>query len=119
MNFPSGKPSMHGLTKTALLVIVAGLAFIGLVGLALPVIPGLVFLFLAILMLARISTRFETLASRHSGFRQLRRRLRTMNMLHLKDRIKLGFWYCAGAVIRGTESGVNTLRKWLQSRASA
>ncbi len=118
MNFPSGKPSMHWLIKTILLVSVVGLAFIGLVGLVLPIIPGLVFLFLAVLLLTRISTRFDALASGHSGFQQLRRRWRTMNMLHVKDRIKLGFWYCAGALIRGADSGVKTLQQWLHSRTS-
>ena len=119
MNFPSRRPSMHWLTKTILLVIVGGLAFIGLVGLVLPIIPGLIFLFLAVLLLAKVSTRFDSLASRHSGFRQLRQRWRTLNMLRMQDRIKLGFWYCAGALIRGVESGVQTLRQWLQSRASS
>ncbi len=118
MKFPTGKPSLHWLTKTIQLVVVVGLAFVGLVGLVLPIIPGVVFLFLALLLLTRISTGFETLASGHSGFLHLRRRWHTLNMLQMKDRIKLGFWYGAGALIRGAESGVKTLRQWLQSRAS-
>lgn len=118
MNSHSGKPAMHWLSKTIFLVVAAGLLLIGLVGLVLPVIPGLIFLFLAVLLLARISTRFNTLASGHAGFRQLRRRWHTMNMLQVKDRIKLGLWYCAGALIRGVETGIQTARQWLQSRSS-
>lgn len=109
---------MHWLTKSFFLVIIALLVVLGVVGLVLPIIPGLVFLFLAVLLLTRISTRFNSMAGGHAGFRHLRRRWQAMNMLRVTDRIKLGFWYSAGAAIRGAESGVQFVRHWLRSRSS-
>lgn len=119
MTSSKDKQSMHWLTKSAYLVIIAGLAVLGVIGLVLPIIPGLVFLFLAVLLLTRISARFNSMAGGHSGFRHLRRRWHAMNMLQVRDRIKLGFWYCAGATIRGAEAGVNAVQHWLQSGSSS
>lgn len=119
MNSPKDKPAMHWLTKSAYLVIIAGLAVLGLIGLVLPIIPGLLFLFLAVLLLTRISARFNAMAGGHAGFRHLRRRWYAMNMLQVRDRIKLGFWYCARATIRGAEAGANAVQHWLRSRPSS
>lgn len=112
------KQPMHWLTKSFFLVIVAVLAVLGLVGLVLPIIPGLVLLFLAVLLLTRISTRFNSMAGGHAGFRHLRRRWQAMNMLRVTDRIKLGFWYSAGAALRGVEAGVQFVQNRLRSRSS-
>ena len=115
---PVLKQQMNWLTKSFYLVIIAVLAVLGLVGLVLPIIPGLVLLFLAVLLLTRVSTRINSMAGGHAGFRHLRRRWQAMNMLRVTDRIKLGFWYSAGAAIRGVEAGSQFVRDWLRSRSS-
>lgn len=109
---------LHWLTKSCYLLLIAGFVILGFIGLVLPIIAGLVFLFLAVLLLTRISTRVHAFAGSSSGFRHLHRRWHAMNLLQVTDRVKLGLWYCAGATIRGIESGLSFVQNWLRSRSS-
>jgi len=97
-------------------MVIAGLLLLGLIGLVLPIIPGLLFLFLAVLLLTRISTRFNALASGQWWFRHLRRRWHKLNLRKVSDRVKLGFWYCAGAAVRGVEAGTRFVQKLIKFR---
>ena len=112
------KPSMHWFTKGFYLVLIAGFVVLGLVGLVLPVIPGLVFLFLAVLLLTRVSRRMNSLAGSHAGFRHMRRRWQKMSLLKSTDRLKLGLWYCAGATVRGIEAGISFVENRFRSGPS-
>lgn len=110
------KRSMSWFTKSFYLVLTACFLVLGVVGLVLPVIPGLVFLFLAVLVLTKVSTRFNALAGGHAWFRQMRRRWHTLQLLKVTDRLKLGFWYCAAATVRGIEAGVSFIDGVIKSR---
>jgi len=75
--------------------------FLGLVGLVLPIIPGILFLLLALYVLTRISKRFATLANRNSWIRKSFRRLAHLRTLPAVDVVKLSFWVTVRAIVNG------------------
>lgn len=97
--------------KGMCLILVGILAVIGVIGLVLPIIPGILFLFLAAILLAKISSRFDSLLNKNKDMRYWRRRWNTTNALPLIQRIKLSFWVVARAIVNGVEAGISTLRK--------
>ncbi len=99
------------LLKGAGLVLVGILALLGLIGLVLPVIPGIMFLFLAALLLAKISSRFDSLLNSNSQMRHWRSRWDRSSSLPLVQRVKLSFWVLARAVVNGVEAAANSLNK--------
>ena len=98
------------LFKGACLVLVGLLTLIGLAGLILPIIPGILFLFLAALLLAKVSSRFDALLHRNENMKTWRRRWDTTNTLPLLKRVKLSFLLVARAVVNGVEATVNSLK---------
>ncbi len=112
MNSPKTKPHALPLVfKVLCLVLVGFLFLLGLAGLVLPIIPGILFLFLAAILLAKISRRFDTLLNSNKEMRYWRRRWNTTQSLPLSQRVKLCFWMVAKAVVNGVEAGINTLKK--------
>ncbi len=94
----------------ALGLLLAGLfLLLGLLGLVLPIIPGILFLFLAAILLAKVSSRFDSLLNSNKEMRYWRRRWHTTNSLPLMQRVKLSFWVVAKAVVNGVEAAVNSL----------
>ncbi len=93
------------------LVAVGLLALLGLVGLILPIIPGILFLFLAALLLAKISSRFDAVLHKNENMKVWRRRWDKTNTLPLAKRLKLSFLYIARAVVNGVEAAVNSLNR--------
>ena len=85
---------------------------LGLVGLVLPIIPGLLFLLLALYVLSRISNRFAFLVRRNSWFRRSLRRLSHVRTLPPSDWLRLGFWMTA----RGAVNAVSGITRFF-SRA--
>lgn len=102
---------MPMLFKGACLVLVGLLTLIGLAGLILPIIPGILFLFLAALLLAKVSSRFDALLHKNENMRTWRRRWDTSNALPLLQRVKLSLLLVARAVVNGVETAVNSLNK--------
>ena len=96
------------------LVLVVGLLFLGLVGLVLPLLPGLVFLVLALWILSKISTRFAAVLddspalSRHMGF------MRRTRGLSLTQRLRLSVLVMAKMTVRGIESGISFIKRGLR-----
>ena len=72
----SEKNSENGLLpmlyKGACLVLVGLLTLLGILGLILPIIPGILFLFLAALLLAKVSSRFDALLHKNESMRTWR-----------------------------------------------
>jgi uncharacterized membrane protein YbaN (DUF454 family) len=102
---------MPMLYKGACLVLVGLLTLLGIVGLILPIIPGILFLFLAALLLAKVSSRFDALLHKNENMRTWRRRWDTSNALPLLQRVKLSFLLVARAVVNGVETAINSLNK--------
>ena len=109
------KKSVNGLIpllfKGACLLLVGLLTLVGLVGLILPIIPGILFLILAAMLLAKISRRFDALLHKNENMRTWRRRWNTSNALPLLQRVKLSCLLVARAVVNGVETTVNSFNK--------
>jgi len=111
----SEKNSENGLMpllfKGACLVLVGLLTLVGLAGLILPIIPGILFLFLAALLLAKVSSRFDSLLHKNENMKAWRRRWDTTNSMPFLQRIKLSLLLVARAVVNGVETAVDSLNK--------
>ncbi len=85
---------------------------LGVIGLIMPIIPGLVFLFLALYLLSKLSRRVATYAESKPWFHYHLRHLHAANGLSLGARMKLG----ALLVARGAVEGVQAVLFWCRSR---
>ncbi|MES3006646.1 MAG: DUF454 family protein [Pseudomonadota bacterium] len=85
------------------IILVVGFLLIGLVGLILPIIPGIVFLLLAVYVLTRISRRAAAYAHSQPWFNRHMRHLDAADSLSVGERIKLGFLMMARSVVNGIE----------------
>lgn len=90
------------LGRVLLLLLAAFLLLLGVIGLLLPIIPGIVFLGLAALVLARLSTRFADYLQDHPHYRRWHDLRRSSAALNWSQRCKL-------ALLLGARSIVNTL----------
>jgi uncharacterized protein len=93
------------LRKVLLLLSGAVLTLLGLVGLVLPVMPGLVFLVAAAGCFSLASRRFrvtvERRLRRHPRYRRTLRHWRSGQGLPFGQRLQLGFWLMVGSLVPG------------------
>jgi len=88
-----------------LLLLVAGLVltFLGLIGLVLPVLPGLLLLAAAAFCLSlasrRLRQRVDGYLARHRHFQRARRRWEAGRSLPVLQRLRLGFWLSLSALL--------------------
>lgn len=79
----------HWFTKT-LLVIVAGICLVlGVVGIILPIIPGLLFLAIAVLLFSRVSRRTANFLNEHPGWQRQQRFWKKSQYLAFHERVQL------------------------------
>lgn len=97
--------------KVIALVVIVGFIFIGIIGLILPVIPGVLFLFLAALLLTRVSRRASAYAHNQPWFRKHLQSWRASAGLSWGQRARLSFWVAARAVVQGVGAGVRGICK--------
>ena len=100
--------------KALVMIVVAIFVVIGLIGLILPIIPGILFLFLAAFLLSRISSRFAYFLNNNTAWIRLMRYWRSVNFLSIAQRVRLSFWVLARTVVNGIESGISLIRKLLR-----
>tara|TARA_R100001039_G_C1847592_1_gene107692 strand:+ start:421 stop:771 length:351 start_codon:yes stop_codon:yes gene_type:complete len=93
--------------KVIALVVIAGFVLIGIIGLVLPIIPGVLFLFLAALLLTRVSRRASVYAHNHPWFRKQLQSWRASAGLSWGQRARLSFWVAAKALVQGMGAAVN------------
>jgi uncharacterized membrane protein YbaN (DUF454 family) len=105
----SGKYDSSPLAKLLGLALFLVFFGLGLVGLVLPIIPGVVFLLLACYTLTRISRRFAFLANRNSWFRKSFRRLGHVRTLPAGDLAKLSFWVTARGIVNGAAAATRKI----------
>ena len=90
--------------KRALLIAAGfGLLGLGLIGLLIPVLPGVLFLVLAVLCFSATSPRLQARMERHPAWRGWRLRWRQSRGLPVLRRLQLAFWLTA-------EATMNTVR---------
>ena len=103
----------QSLTPVALLI-VAACVVLGLLGLVLPIIPGLLLLALAVAIVARRSPAVRHRLSRHDGIRRCLDQADRILETDTVTRIKLGLLYAARAAVEGTEIAVQALARLLR-----
>lgn len=100
--------------KIIALVVIAGFVLIGIVGLILPIIPGVLFLFLAVLLLTRVSRRASAYAHSHPWFRKHLQSWRASAGLTWGQRARLSFWLAARTVVQGVGAGIRGIFRTLR-----
>ena len=111
----SGSYRMPVLTKVLCIALIAFFVMVGLIGVVLPIIPGLIFLFIAVILLARISRRFDSILRRNSTVRRWMKHADTINGLSISQRARLSFWMSARIITNAIESGINQIKKTMSS----
>ncbi|GAB5501220.1 MAG: hypothetical protein PsegKO_35310 [Pseudohongiellaceae bacterium] len=113
MNYAT-KPdqSSHWLLRV-LYAIAAGICLLfGVIGLVLPIIPGIVFLAIGAMLLGKVSSRFAHFPLRRwprSGDRYLQ----ASAALSLTDRLRLGGWVIARGLMNGVRASFRAVSKQL------
>lgn len=92
------------------LAVVALFVFIGLIGLILPIIPGILFLALAAFLMAKLSSRFAFYLDNQPLWQKLQRQWRSMRVLTIAEKTKLMGLYLVRASVNGVEGLIKTLR---------
>ena len=102
---------MPVLTKVICIALIACFLVVGLIGLVLPIIPGFIFLFIAAILLARISSRFDSILKRNSTVQGWMKHADTISGLSFSQRIRLSFWMSARIITSAIESGINQFKR--------
>src|SRR5690606_18656148 len=95
-------------------ILIVGFLLIGLVGLVLPIIPGIVFLLLAVYLLTRISRRAAEIMHRQPWYHRGMRDFHAAGHLSLMEKVKLSALMAARAVVHGAGLAVAWLRSLQQ-----
>ncbi|MDP1930385.1 MAG: DUF454 family protein [Gammaproteobacteria bacterium] len=83
------------------IVLIACFLLIGLVGLILPIIPGLLFLFLAFYLLTRVSQRASAYAHSQPWISRHMRQMDAADKLTIGERVRLGLLVVARSAVNG------------------
>jgi|TARA_B100000959_G_scaffold68644_1_gene72709 hypothetical protein len=97
--------------KAIILAVVGLFLIIGVIGLILPIIPGILFLALAALLLAKVSSRFSYYLSNNATWNRFKRYFQSVGFLSIAQQIKLSFLIVARSVVSAVEAGMDFLRQ--------
>ncbi len=93
MNYRDYSPRrMPLIAKIVLVFLALCFAVIGLIGLILPIIPGILFLFLALLVASQVSGRFARFLHSNPSYRAMNSRIKKFDFDSTFRKIELGFW---------------------------
>jgi uncharacterized membrane protein YbaN (DUF454 family) len=87
------------IVKIVLVFIAICFAVIGLIGLILPIIPGILFLFLALLVLSQVSGKFARFLHNNPTYRSMKHRIRGIDFSTALTKAELGFWRAVKSVL--------------------
>jgi uncharacterized membrane protein YbaN (DUF454 family) len=102
--------------KILAILLIAGFVILGLIGLVLPVIPGVVFLFLAAYLVTRVSRRAAAAAHDNAWFSRHLRDFKEAGKLTIGQRAKLSLLVMAKMVVQGVESGISFVKALARNR---
>ncbi len=88
------------LRRALLLAAGSALTALGLIGLLIPIIPGVLFLALAVICFSAASPRMQRRLERHPSWRGWQARWRESEGLPLFRRWQLAFWLWADATLK-------------------
>lgn len=88
-----------------LLLLAAGVCLLlGVVGLVLPILPGLLFLGLAVWLLSKVSNRAARYLNTHGTWRRQQRLWSSAGHLNPGQRLQLGFWLAVRSLLTSLQS---------------
>lgn len=97
--------------KLILSVLIVAFLMIGLIGLILPIIPGVLFLLLAVFLLTRVSRRAATYAHSQAWYHQHMGQFNAGRHLSLSNRLKFGFLIVARGIVNAAKRLANYISK--------
>lgn len=109
------KQSLPLLYKLGGVVLIGCFLILGVIGLIMPIIPGILFLFLALYVLTRLSRRAAVYAQNKPWFNFHLRHLQAASGLSMGARVKLGALIAA----RGAVQGMEAVLFWCKRRLGA
>jgi uncharacterized membrane protein YbaN (DUF454 family) len=101
-------------TKVLYGLLAAVCIVIGLIGLLIPIIPGVLFLLGALYLIGKISTRVKGWSDRQPGLQRMHVRLEGLRHVSVVDRLKVVGLTCFALTLRVFERGVVLLRRALR-----
>jgi len=97
--------------KIGVSVLIAVFLVIGLLGLILPIIPGILFLVLAVFLMTRVSRRAATYAHSQAWYHRQMSHLNATRHLSAGDRVKYSFLIAARGTVNAIKRLFKTIRK--------
>lgn len=94
-------PASHWVVRLLALVVLLLCVAVGVVGLILPIIPGLLFLALAALIAARFFPSLARRMRRHRAFADWLDSTEGFARMPLRDKVRYGFWLCLRMLLEG------------------
>lgn len=94
--------------KVVYLVVGVMLLGLGLIGLVMPIIPGILFLIAAIFVLGKVSRRVRRWGQSNDTYRAVSARFERMSHVGVMDRVKVTVLMLAGGVARSVDAAVSS-----------
>lgn len=98
-------------SKSVYIVLAVCFLLLGLVGLVIPVLPGVIFLFVALIFLGKASVRIRTWLDSQEWVRKLEWSARKARLLSWADRLRLSGWMMLQTLSNGLQTVVNWIRR--------
>jgi uncharacterized membrane protein YbaN (DUF454 family) len=102
---------------TVYIVAAAVCLVLGLVGLLIPVIPGVIFLAIAAIFLARVSTKMDRWVKSSPFMSNTQSRMDSMAQLNWPDRVRLTLWYAGYGLVTIGKFSANQISKLTRRKA--
>jgi len=100
----SGTTFAQLIRKTAMIAVIGICLILGVIGLILPVIPGILFLFIGAVLLSKLSPRFAGLLKQNTWAQKWQRRAGSFRQMNNGHRLKLSFLMAAKSLVDSMES---------------
>lgn len=90
--------------KTVLIAVIGICLILGVIGLVLPVIPGILFLFIGAMLLSKLSTRFASYLKQNTWAQKWQKKGDSFQRMNNGHRLKLSFLMAAKSLVDSMES---------------
>lgn len=112
MNYPEERtPEMPLFMKAIVMLIVGVFVIIGLIGLILPIIPGILFLALAAWLMAKVSSRFASHLDESEIWQKVKDYWSSVSFLTVGQQVKLTLLLVAKTAMDAVKSLVEFIKK--------
>jgi uncharacterized membrane protein YbaN (DUF454 family) len=110
------------LQKLVYLIIGVACLMLGVIGLVIPIIPGVLFLMAALYLLSRGSRRIKKLTEQSPRVLLMRQRIDQFGEINVTDRVKLAGWMTMDAAVKSVQflgNGMNRAGRLVGRRVSS